>query len=376
MVVWPPMPLLKPFRALRYDTATAGPLDALVAPPHDVLTPEERDRLLVRSAYNAVRLVRPDRPADAAACLADWRASGVLVRDARPAVWLLEEDFTGPDGLARTRRGLVARVRLEPYANGRILPHEKTFPEQKEARLELLRATNTKLSPILLLHEGRPPAPAPSRPPDVEASLDGVTSRLWRVEEVELEAVRGSLIIADGHHRYESARRYHEEAGTPESAYALAALVSRRDPGLTIFPTHRLASEPAPALNGGLRQTPVEPGEAVVRLEAVDRDHAAFVLVRRDGAVLAEQEPAADVLDVLDTTLVDALVPAVAAFTPSAADAVAAVRSGAAGAAYLVRPPTMAQVEAVAVAGETMPQKSTYFFPKLTSGLLFAPFDE
>jgi len=154
MVSWPAVPLLKPFRALRYDEGTAGPLDDLVAPPHDVITPEARDRLLARSPWNAVRLVRPDDPAEAACELAEWQQRGVLVREERPAVWLLEEEFTGPDDVRRTRRGVVARVRLRPYGDGVVLPHEGTFAAPKEVRLRLLRATRVKPSPIFLLQHG------------------------------------------------------------------------------------------------------------------------------------------------------------------------------------------------------------------------------
>src|SRR5262245_61152974 len=109
MVSWPAVPLLKPFRALRYDEGAAGPLDDLVAPPYDVIGPEDHDRLLARSPWNAVRLVRPDEPEEAARQLAEWQAEGVLVREETPAVWLLEESYTGPDGVARRRRGIVAR---------------------------------------------------------------------------------------------------------------------------------------------------------------------------------------------------------------------------------------------------------------------------
>ena len=154
MVTWLSVSLLKPFRALRYDPERAGSLDRLVAPPYDVVTPELRAELLAASPYNAVRLVRPDAPEEAGQELAAWREEGVLVRDEEPAAWVLEETFVGPDRVERTRVGLVARIRLEPYATGRILPHERTFPGPKEARLRLLRATRTKLSPILLLHEG------------------------------------------------------------------------------------------------------------------------------------------------------------------------------------------------------------------------------
>ena len=171
MVRWPAMPLLKPFRALRYDVGAAGPLDDLVAPPYDVITPEMNARLLARSPWNAVRLVRPDQAEDAARALAEWQGDGILVREEQPAVWLLEEEFTGPDGVRRTRRGIAARARLEPYSGGLVLPHEGTFAEPKQARLELMRATRTKMSPILMLHHGT--APTPSGEPMLTAELDG-----------------------------------------------------------------------------------------------------------------------------------------------------------------------------------------------------------
>src|SRR5918992_1239391 len=218
MVAWAAMPLVKPLRALRYDAAKAGPLDDLVAPPHDVITPEKQARLLGTSPYNAVRLVRPDDPDEAAGMLDDWRQTGILVRDEEPAVWVLEEEYAGADGTVRTRGGLAARVRLEPYELGRILPHERTFQKAKDTRLALLRATRTKLSPVLLLHEGEGPEPL-SRPPDLEAELDGARSRLWRlgepaVIEQALERIQGRLVIAGGHPPPQAALRFHPEEGS------------------------------------------------------------------------------------------------------------------------------------------------------------------
>jgi uncharacterized protein (DUF1015 family) len=369
------MPLLKPFRALQYDVGAAGPLDDLVAPPYDVITPEVNARLLERSPWNAVRLVRPDRAEDAARALAEWRREGILVREEQPAVWLLEEEFTGPDGVARTRSGIAARARLEPYSGGIVLPHEGTFAEPKEARLELMRATRTKMSPIFMLHHGT--APTPTGEPDLTAELDGVVSRAWRVSDPAMVAevlagVRGPLLVADGHHRYESALRFHEEDGSPETAHVLAVLVAKNDEGLEIFPTHRLIAGALPELDGRLRLTPL-PGDdaAAAALAGVPRDHAAFVLLEPGGALLVEADE-----QELDTALVDGLLLGDVGYTTSAGEAAEAVASGAATAAFLVRAPTVEQVEAVARAGERMPPKSTYFFPKLASGLFFSPFDE
>jgi uncharacterized protein (DUF1015 family) len=377
MVTCRVVPHLKPFRALRYDPGTVGPLDAVVSPPHDVVTPDRREALVTASPYNAVRLLNPESPAEAARLIGAWQDEGVLVRETEPAVWILEETFPGLDGGTRTRRGLVARVELLPYSNGQVLPHERTFERQKDARLELLRAARMKLSPVFLVHEGASPA-IPERAPDMEATLDGVTSRLWRIagDDTIAEAlgrVEGRLLIADGHHRYETALAYHEEQGTEESGYVLSTLVSRDDDGLEILPTHRLVSGEPPELDGSFRLTDIEASAeaGTAALAGIDRDHPAFVLLRRDSAQLAEGEGAE-----LDTAVIDRLPLEDVRYTPSAVAAEEAVRSGRADAAFLVRAPTLDQVAAVARAGELLPEKTTYFFPKLTSGLVFSPFDE
>ncbi len=377
MVTCRVVPHLKPFRALRYDPGTVGPLDAVVSPPHDVVTPDRREALVTASPYNAVRLLNPESPAEAARLVRAWQDEGVLVRENEPAVWVLEETFPGLDGGTRRRRGVVARVALSPYSAGQVLPHERTFERQKDARLELLRAARTKFSPIFLVHEGASPA-IPDRAPDMEATLDGVTSRLWRIagDDAIAEALgraEGRLLIADGHHRYETALAYHEEQGTEESGYVLATVVSHSDDGLEILPTHRLVSGEPPELDGSFRLTDIEPSAeaGTAALADLDRDHPAFVLLRRDSAQLAESEGAE-----LDTAVIDRLPLEDVRYTPSAVAAEEAVRSGRADAAFLVRAPTLDQVTAVARAGELLPEKTTYFFPKLTSGLVFSPFDE
>ncbi len=376
------MGLVQPFRALRYDLEVAGPLDRLIAPPWDVISKEDGDRLAAASPYNVIRLIRPREAAEAGRRLTEWAAAGVLRREALPAVWRLEEEFVGPDGVSRTRAGLVARVRLEPYEAGIVLPHERIFPAQSERRLELLRATRTKLSPVLALHDG-PPPPPPAGRPDLEADLGGSTARLWRVDDPgriaeAVATVRAPLVIADGHHRYDAALRFHREEGSAETSHVLAVLVSARDDGLTIFPTHRLVEGEPPRLNGDLRLTRVPGGtrEGLARLEALGRDHPAFVVVSASGVVLAEAPVAGDPVERLDVAAVDRLALERVAFTPFLADAEAAVASGRAGAALLVRAPTVADVQEIARSGRTMPQKSTYFYPKLASGLLFSPFDE
>src|SRR5688500_13038206 len=235
------MAVVKPFRALRYDETVAGPLETLVAPPYDVISPEQRAELAARSEHNVVRLTLPDSEAEAARLLAAWQAEGALVPD-DPTVWIVSQDYVGPDGVARTRTGIVASLKVEPYETGTVLPHERTHAGPKEGRLRLLRATGVQLEPIFLLYDGAAPLARPDRAPDLE--VEG--AKLWRIDDPSV--VRAfddkQLLIADGHHRYETAVAFHEEEGTPASAQMLVVLVSTADPGLEIFPTHRLFAEP------------------------------------------------------------------------------------------------------------------------------------
>jgi uncharacterized protein (DUF1015 family) len=336
---------VKPFRAERYDEAKAGPLEQLVAPPYDVISAAERGAYLARSPYNVVHLTLPETEEQAARDLAEWRAQGVLARDRESGIWLLSQDYTGPDGVRRTRSGLVASLRAEPYDHGVVLPHERTHSGPKEGRLRLLRATNTQLEPIFLLYEGDA-VQLPDRPPDLQSGGD----KLWRVDEAP-SFDDTELLIADGHHRYETALAYAAEGGSP---YLMVVLVPTRQEGLTIFPTHRVAEH----VNGA-RGTPIdEPGDEL----------PGVVLYRNGRYELLDS-------DELDVEVVERLAPQGVTYTPRREDAVATVDRGEAEAAFLLRPTRIEDVWAVARRGETMPQKSTYFFPKLTSGLLFQPLD-
>ena len=340
---------VKPFQALRYDERRAGPLELLVAPPYDVISPAEREDYLGRSPHNVVHLTLPDSEEEAARSFEEWRRDGVLAEEAAPAVWALSQDYVGPDGVRRTRNGIVGALRLEPYERSIVLPHERTHSGPKEGRLRLLRATRAELEPIFLLHEG-PPVGLPDREPDL--AVDG--TRLWRLEDANLEDFADrQLLIADGHHRYETALAFHGEDGSPESAFTMAALVSSREEGLTIFPTHRVAGRFA----GRLHYGDVDPRE----LLAEDRG---IVVVTRDGAAVVDGEGT-------DAEIVERLGPEDVSYTPSVDEALAAVEDGHAEAAFLLRPPSLDEVWSTAASGRTMPQKSTYFYPKLVSGLLF-----
>jgi uncharacterized protein (DUF1015 family) len=335
------------FRAERY-AERAGPLEDLVAPPYDVIDATARTEYLARSPHNVVHLTLPDSEDEAARELAAWRAGGILTRDEEPAAWALSQSYVGPDGIERTRNGVVVALRLEPYERRVVLPHERTHAGPKEGRLRLLRATRTQLEPIFLLHEGDP-IELPSHDPDLV--LGG--ERLWRLDSVP-DVSDGQLLIADGHHRYETALAFHAEDGTEASSWMMVVLVSTRDEGLTIFPTHRVAQH-----IGELRGTEIErPTNGLPGVVVYSRD--GYRLVEGDG---------------LDAELVESLRPEGVAYTPRREEAEAAVDRGEAEAALLVRPAPIDAVFERARRGEVLPQKTTYFFPKLTSGLLFYPLD-
>jgi uncharacterized protein (DUF1015 family) len=339
---------VREFRALRY--APSLPLADLVAPPYDVISDAERADYLGRSDWNVVRLTLPAAEEEAAADLERWVDEGILVEDG-PAFWVVEQDYVGPDDVARTRTGLVGSLHVEPYEKRIVLPHERTHAGPKAGRLRLLRATRTQLEPIFLLYDAPPFAP-PGTEPDVR--LDGV--RLWKVVDPTPAQVFDDLqlLIADGHHRYETALAYHAEEGTPESAWLMVVLVSTADPGVTIFPTHRVVER--------LGDVPGDP------IDAPGEDLQGLVLYRAGRYTLV---PTGD--DELDVEAVERLGPEGVTYTARREEAVAAVDEGRAEAAFLVRAPSIQRVFERAAAGEVMPQKTTYFFPKLVSGLLFHP---
>jgi uncharacterized protein (DUF1015 family) len=372
---------IRPFRAVRYDEEQAGPIASLLALPYDVIGPADRTRYLAASPYNVVRLIVPDSPAEAARLFSDWQHAGVLVQEEHEAIWWLRQDYEGPDGVRRTRQGLVASLRVEPYETGVVRPHERTYPGPKRSQLRLLRAVRASLSPILLLYDDpdcrprRALEPVAVGEPLFEA-VDGTSvNRLWRITDEEatrqaVEALREqSLVIADGHHRYETALAFHEEEGSESSAYTMAVLANTHGEGLTIFPTHRVYRELSTDGNFPVKRPSQAPLDALRELEQLPREHPAFVLYEREGTWIVE----APGERVVDAAVVDRLAADGVRYTPRAEEAVALVDSGDAQAACLLRAPTIEQVTAIARAGETMPQKSTYFYPKLLSGLLFHP---
>ena len=418
-----------PLRALHYDLARTGGLAPVTAPPYDVIDAEQRAALHASSPHNVVAIDLPEGPEpyeQAATTLAAWRSDGIVVRDPEPALWVLTQDYTGPDGRARTRRGFFARVRVEEYGPGRIRPHERTHPGPKEDRLRLTRATQANLSPIFSLYDdpigaawAALEAGAHGDPFGETTDADGTVHRLWRIADpAAAEAVHAALadtelLIADGHHRYETAKVYAEELGGGEGGhrYVLMCLVALQDPGLTIFPTHRLVrglqgdSPRQEALAATLREHfEIERIDAA-DLRPPDRDapgpfelgyidshfQQAFRLTLRDPgaaeALLADRPPA---YRRLDTAILESLIlkgPLGLSdddishleglgYSRTDEEALELVRSGAYDVAFFLRPSPVAQVREIAAAGETMPPKSTYFFPKVLTGMLFNPLDD
>ncbi len=415
---------IEPLRALHYDLERTGGLQDVLAPPYDVIGPEQRGELEARSPYNVVQIDLPvgSDPYDAAARkLREWRTQGVIVRDERPAVWVLEQDYTGPDGTARHRRGFLARVRVEEYGPGRIRPHERTHPGPREDRLRLTRATRANLSPIFSLFDDPSGAVtsaltrATEREPWGRATDDDQTvNRLWRVTDPgSIAQITGAvqsaeLLIADGHHRYETARVYAEEiGGEGPHRYVLMCLVALEDPGLTVFPTHRLLRDLRPDQHETLAQAirrdfDIRRLESTaelaptygqpVRLGYIDAHfRQPFMLTLKDPAIAdALLSDHAEPYRRLDTAVLEALI-LKGALGMSDEDidhmtgldyardfdhALELVESGARDAAFFVAPTPIEEVRAVAAAGESMPAKSTYFFPKVPTGLLFNPLDE
>jgi len=420
---------VRPIEALRYDLDAVGSLQDVVAPPYDVIDTAMRAELLQRSPYNAVAIDLPkpygetgpqsegtgDPYEEAAEKIAAWLEAGALVED-EPAIWAMEQEYTGPDGATRTRHAILARVRVEDFDTGTILPHERTLPGPKQDRLELMRATRHNLSPIFSLSTIDPwPVVAPHATPDAvwgEATdWTGAVTRLWRVpavnDEIAALLADAQLLIADGHHRYETAIAYRDEVGGegPHN-YTLMALTGIDDPGLAIFPTHRLLSgfaddpERQRRLGEGLRELfdveevadeELDPlGEEGVGVFGLYDSHhkRAFRLRLKDTSeldrLLEGQPEAYRRLDaaILETLVLkgiagmsedDILAKRGIGYAKSVEDSLRLLDEGAYDVAFVLRPIPVSQTKAICESDANMPPKSTYFYPKVLTGLVFNP---
>ena len=403
---------IRPLHAVRYDPSAVGSLDAVVAPPYDVIDEDMRTALVRKSPFNVVEIDLPVAEDDgdpylhAQTTYEHWLQQGILVREREDSIWALTQAYEGPDGRSYTRHGFFARVRVEDYGPGRIRPHERTHPGPKEDRLNLTRATRANLSPIFSLfpdpEDAAWSALAPhtdGEPFDETHDEDGTHNRLWRVTDPDtIETVRSALsdrelLIADGHHRYETARVYADEVGGDgEHRWVLMFLCSLNDSGLTIFPTHRLLTnlkdrEVQERLGSTIKEhfdiEPVEhsdleppadlPGIVMGYMDSFHKQGYRLTLKNPgdhptlDTAVL-EQVILRGTLGMTDDDIdhkhgLD--------YSKNTPDAVDAVLTGRADAAFYMRGIPVDQVREVAGAGVSMPPKSTYFYPKIPTGLVF-----
>ena len=423
---------VRPINALHYDLGVVGSLGDVAAPPYDVIDTELRAELLARSPYNAVAIDLPkpygqsgpggregDPYETAARDDRGLARGGALVDDPEPAIWAMTQDYTGPDGESRTRHGILGRVRVEDFDAGQVLPHERTLPGPKKDRLDLTRATRHNLSPIFSLAPrtpGRWSRRRSRRKPWGEATDEGGTvNRVWRVGDPEVlaavtELLGGAqLLIADGHHRYETALAYRDEVGGEGAHdFTLMALTGLDDPGLTVFPTHRLLSGfaedperqrslgdgPARALRRrGGRRRGARPARRAgrrrlrplrllppARLPAAAEGRGIAALDER----LAGKPEAYRRLDsaILETLVLkgiagmsedDILAKRGIGYAKNVPDSLALLEDGSYDVAFILRPIPVDQVKAISESDENMPPKSTYFFPKVMTGLVFNP---
>jgi len=431
------MATIRPFCGLRYNLGRVGDLSAVITQPYDRIHEAEQERYYALSPYNFCRIILGKKTAQEneqdnvytrARCYAQtWLAEGVLVREAQPALYVLEQTFATPDGRTHTRRGLTAALLLTRFDEGVILPHERTLSGPKVDRLNLTRATQVAWEHIFILYPDESnrvnalldPYLAAHPPLTVREQVieSAVEQRFWVVSDaaliaavVEEMAPKRNLIIADGHHRYETALNYRDEMrqqhpDAPADAgfnFTQVTLVSMSDPGLVILPTHRLIHSyrkmgAREALERAREYFDVEPVADRAALEralaAATPEHPRFgfydgghaVLTLRDPAVLArllpERAPDWRLLDV--AVLHELFIERVLGIDKGAverkenldylrdpAPGFAAVDRGEAQFLLLVNPTRMEQVRACTAAGEKMPQKSTDFYPKVISGLV------
>ena len=427
---------IAPFRPLRYNADRISFISRVVAPPYDVIGDPQAQLLRESDPHNVIRLIlgkgneglHTDKEyQDAAATLSAWRRDGVLTRDAEPAIYLCEQTFR-VYGEERVRRGLLCAALLEQTESGGLLPHEQTRAAPREDRLRLMTACRASLSPVFgIYHDGEAAGAVAVEElatgwPLYEFRMEDVAYRIWRVSDPEkLRALakvlaKEQLLIADGHHRYETAlayRRLHRDPALPHGRapedYLLLYAVSARDNGLSILPTHRLVRAPAgfdreaflravSATFSVERAPAMKPDELLRFVRALGP--RTILCYAGPGQVFTFTDPGLDPLQatvpdrslqwrnlpvtLLHYAILEPLlgIPAVlestderVLFTPDAEQVYWLVESGRYDLAFLLPPTPIGAVEAVARAGERMPAKSTYFYPKIASGLAIYPFD-
>ncbi|MBI3581600.1 MAG: DUF1015 domain-containing protein [Nitrospinae bacterium] len=424
---------IAPFAGLRYVAAKAGKIEDLLAPPYDVIYPDMRDALYLKSPFNVTRLIlgktsesdsaTDNRYTRAAAYLDRWTRDGVLARDEWPAVYLYSQTYDSPEG-PKTRVGFMARKRLEEFG-GSVVPHENTFAGPKADRLELTRACKCNFSPIFGLYTD--PSMSAEQiqrevmrsKPDVEAKMDdGQTHRMWVVTDTaRIKAFAGAvgdkkILIADGHHRYETALNYLKENSvggkrpTNEMRYVLMYFTNTESEGLSVFATHRVVNH-LEAFDPGAFSKKLSLGFDVEKISSGSgkRDEAAekkmLALMAKSpvpafglysgggdyGIIRLKKASSGGLLEGLDVAILhEKILAGMLGVRPQTdmahqqiyygqdvAKCAARVDDGTSKLAFFLNPTPIKQMREISLAGLKMPQKSTYFYPKLITGLVINP---
>lgn len=418
---------IKGYKGLRFNCEKAGKIEELVCPPYDIISDQQREEYIKTNPHNIIRLELPkgdDKYNKAAEILKDWLEKGILVKEDKPAIYIYEEEFTAY-GERKAIKGIICRVKLEEFSKGIILPHEFTLSKAKEDRLNLMKATNCNFSQIYSLYMdggkntlGKIDSLSKSEPDIQLQDNDNVTHRMWIIKDEKAIAdicsdfADRKLYIADGHHRYETAlnyRNYLREQGLAKEGdacdYQMMMLVDMEHPGLVVFPTHRLVrnldSFNAERVIDGCKEyfdvtehSDINTIESTL-MELYNQGKKAYafycggssykLLVLKDTNIIKKLLPnASTATQQLDVTILHTLVlekifgidaenmakQINLTYTKIFDEAISSVQQGNSQCAFILNPTRVSEIREVASNGEKMPQKSTYFYPKMITGLV------
>lgn len=418
---------IKGYKGLRFNCEKAGKIEELVCPPYDIISDQQREEYIKTNPHNIIRLELPkgdDKYNKAAEILKDWLEKGILVKEDKPAIYIYEEEFTAY-GERKAIKGIICRVKLEEFSKGIILPHEFTLSKAKEDRLNLMKATNCNFSQIYSLYMdggkntlGKIDSLSKSKPDIQLQDNDNVTHRMWIIKDEKAIAdicsdfTDRKLYIADGHHRYETAlnyRNYLREQGLAKEGdacdYQMMMLVDMEHPGLVVFPTHRLVrnldSFNAERVIDGCKEyfdvtehSDINTIESTL-MELYNQGKKAYafycggsnykLLVLKDTNIIKKLLPnASTATQQLDVTILHTLIlekifgidaenmakQINLTYTKIFDEAISSVQQGNSQCAFILNPTRVSEIREVASNGEKMPQKSTYFYPKMITGLV------
>lgn len=418
---------IKGYKGLRFNCEKAGKIEELVCPPYDIISDQQREEYIKTNPHNIIRLELPkgdDKYNKAAEILKDWLEKGILIKEDKPAIYIYEEEFTAY-GKRKAIKGIICRVKLEEFSKGIILPHEFTLSKAKEDRLSLMKATNCNFSQIYSLYMdggkntlGKIDSLSKSEPDIQLQDNDNVTHRMWIIKDEKAIAdicsdfTDRKLYIADGHHRYETAlnyRNYLREQGLAKEGdacdYQMMMLVDMEHPGLVVFPTHRLVrnldSFNAERVIDGCKEyfdvtehSDINTIESTL-MELYNQGKKAYafycggssykLLVLKDTNIIKKLLPnASTATQQLDVTILHTLIlekifgidaenmakQINLTYTKIFDEAISSVQQGNSQCAFILNPTRVSEIREVASNGEKMPQKSTYFYPKMITGLV------